>query len=233
MKTPIYSMLSRLNRDLIQRVPGSRYVTLWIFFALLMVLFPFVHGELGAIFFTLLFSLILISSVLTVGASKDARIGGLLLLVLAVGFRWAYFFLGGSILNGLAYLFAVLTLTFVSFLLFLALFKTKEVTSETIWQAVSVYILLGLTWASLFGLVETIAPGSFQDSVFPTINMDYTTLVYFSFVTLATLGYGDILPATQETRGLIIIEVLMGVLYMAILISRLVGTWKPGEEKKD
>jgi hypothetical protein len=59
--------------------------------------------------------------------------------------------------------------------------------------------------------------------------MTFPTLVYYSFVTLATLGYGDVLPTTQVARGLVIIEVLMGVLYMAILISRLVGTWKPNK----
>ncbi|HOL07292.1 MAG TPA: potassium channel family protein, partial [Methanomassiliicoccaceae archaeon] len=70
-----------------------------------------------------------------------------------------------------------------------------------------------------------IYPGSFVDSANPSESMNFHTSMYYSFVTLATLGYGDIVPVTQEARGLVIVEVLTGVLYMAILISRLVGTW--------
>jgi hypothetical protein len=92
--------------------------------------------------------------------------------------------------------------------------------------------LLGLTWAFVFAFVSVVTPGSFSDSVFPDEALTFQALVYYSFVTLATLGYGDILPVTQAARGLAILEVLMGVLYMAILISRLVGAWKPSEEKK-
>lgn len=226
--------LTRPIRALERFVPGFRYISLWIFFAMLMVIFPFVKGDIGAFIFTILFSLILISSVFAAsGHHRGVRTFGLILLALAVGLRWSYFILGGTILDAVSFLFATLTLALVSLLLFQALFKTKEVTSNTIWQAISVYLLLGLAWACFFAFTEALAPGSFRDGVNPDVTMTFPTLTYYSFVTLATLGYGDILPTTQETRGLIIIEVLMGVLYMAILISRLVGTWHPSEEKKD
>ncbi|MBI0582452.1 MAG: two pore domain potassium channel family protein [Methanomassiliicoccales archaeon] len=208
---------------------GFRYMTVWIFFTLLMVLFPFVKGTIGSFVFTLLFSIILISSIMAVSGHKVVRYIGLVLLVLAVGSRWSYFLLGGAVFDELSFLFATLLLALVSLLLFLTLFKTREVTSDIIWQAISVYLLLGLSWACLFSFMESLAPGSFQDSVNPEVAMNFPTLVYYSFVTLATLGYGDILPTTQIARGLVILEVLMGVLYMAILISRLVGTWKPGK----
>ncbi|MBI0583447.1 MAG: two pore domain potassium channel family protein [Methanomassiliicoccus sp.] len=207
-------------------------MTVWIFFTLLMVLFPFVSGSIGSFIFTILFSIILISSVLTVSGHKVTRTVAVVLMALAVGSRWSYFLLGGTVLNAISYLFGTMILGLVSLLLFLALFKTQEVDSNTIWQAISVYLLLGLTWACFFAFIEAVTPGSFQDSVNPDQAMSFSTLVYYSFVTLATLGYGDILPSTQATRGVVILEVLMGVLYMAILISRLVGTWKPGKGKE-
>jgi hypothetical protein len=209
---------------------GYRYVTVWIFFTLLMVLFPFIRGTIGSFVFTLLFSVILISSTVAATGNKVVRYVGLVLLILAVGSRWSFFLLGGEVFNELSFLFATLLLALVSLLLFLSLFKTREVTSDIIWQAISVYLLLGLTWACLFAFMESLNPGSFRDSVNPDVAMSFSTLVYYSFVTLATLGYGDILPTTQVARGLVILEVLMGVLYMAILISRLVGTWRPGKE---
>ncbi len=232
MNDPFISLIKKSIDYLERRIPGYRFVSLWFLFALLIVLFPFVKGDIGAFVFSILFSLILISSVLTAGDNPRVRLLGLSLMAIAVGSRWAYFLVGGLILNEIAYLFGTLTLALVSLLLFLALFTTKEVSSRTIWQAISAYLLLGLAWASFYASIEALVPGSFRDSVFPDVAMSFSTMIYFSFVTLATLGYGDILPTTQEARGLIIIEVLMGVLYMAILISRLVGTWQPGEKKE-
>lgn len=229
MTGPAPAPLSGAARFFKRYFQNFRYMTVWIFFTLLMALFPFVMGGVGSFIFTLLFSAILISSILTVTSHLTIRAIGLMLTALAVGARWSYFLLGGNLLNSLSFLFATLLLALVSFLLFLSLFKTREVTSDIIWQAISVYLLLGLAWASLFALMESMAPGSFMDNTNPGVTMTFSTLVYYSFVTLATLGYGDILPTTQSARGLVIIEVLMGVLYMAILISRLVGTWKPGK----
>lgn len=233
MNNPFGPRKKRLVDALNRIFPGIRYVSLWIFFVLLMVLFPFVHGQVGAFIFSLLFSLLVISSVLTVRGHRVMRRSGLILVILTVGTRWSFLLFGGALLESLSFLFATITLALISYMLFLGLFETKEVSSDTIWQAISVYLLLGLTWACLFSLMDVLAPGSFSDSVNPDAAMTFSTLTYFSFVTLATLGYGDILPTTQVARGLIIIEVLMGVLYMAILISRLVGTWKPGEKKEE
>jgi hypothetical protein len=173
-----------------------------------------------------------IASIFNVGENKRQKLIGISLLIVAVATRWGFLLVDVASLNAVSFLFAALTVAFVAYLMFRSLFEIKEVTTDVLWQAISIYLLLGLTWAFLFGFVSVVAPGSFQDNTFPDEAMSFQALVYYSFVTLATLGYGDILPVTQAARGLAILEVLMGVLYMAILISRLVGAWKPGEEKK-
>lgn len=86
--------------------------------------------------------------------------------------------------------------------------------------AVSIYLLLGLIWARLYELVELVAPGAFRLPEGETLGTG--SLVYFSFVTLATLGYGDISPMNLVARNLAILEALVGQLYLVILISRLV-----------
>jgi hypothetical protein len=224
--------LERLTGILTRLVPGFKYISIWVIFAMLMVIYPFIRGRLGLFIFTILFSLILISSILTTTSRRGARIFLLVVMVIAVGFRWAFFVVGGTALDALSYLFATVTLALVSIVLFRTLFKTKDVSTSTIWQAISVYMLLGVAWSCMFSFMEALTPGSFMDSLNPTTALSLPTLVYYSFVTLATLGYGDILPITQLARGLVVIEVLMGVLYMAILISRLVGTWQPGKDEK-
>jgi hypothetical protein len=93
--------------------------------------------------------------------------------------------------------------------------------SHRIAGAVSVYLLLGLIWTRLYQVVELASPGAFRVPVGESPNS--STLGYFSFVTLATLGYGDISPVNIVARDLAVLEAITGQLYLVILISRLVA----------
>jgi hypothetical protein len=86
--------------------------------------------------------------------------------------------------------------------------------------AVAVYLMLGLIWANLYQVVELVSPGAFRAP--PGESPASASLTYFSFVTLATLGYGDISPVNIVARNLAVLEAIMGQLYLVILISRLV-----------
>ncbi|HWU39887.1 MAG TPA: potassium channel family protein, partial [Candidatus Acidoferrum sp.] len=113
--------------------------------------------------------------------------------------------------------------------LFLALvlrrvFQPGPVTWHRIQGAVAVYLLFGLAWAQLYECVEAIAPGAFQ---VPRGDVGtagwFPPLLYFSFITLTTLGYGDILAVHPVARSLAMFEALVGQLYPAILIAKLVS----------
>jgi hypothetical protein len=99
--------------------------------------------------------------------------------------------------------------------------------AQRIAGAVSIYLLLGLLWTRLYQLVELASPGAFRFPAGESANS--TTLAYFSFVTLATLGYGDISPVNTFARDLAVLEAITGQLYLVILISRLAAE---GMEKK-
>jgi voltage-gated potassium channel Kch len=102
--------------------------------------------------------------------------------------------------------------------------RPGEITLHRLQGAVSAYVLVGLMFAQGFRLVAISTPGAFLVSGAPA---DYDTivprLVYFSMVTLTTLGYGDITPVHPYARSLVMLESLFGVLYPVILISRLVS----------
>ncbi len=100
------------------------------------------------------------------------------------------------------------------------LFKSLRVTSDTICGAICVYLLLGLTWALLLNIVSLSFPGSFKGL---DAEPKFYDFVYFSFVTLTTLGYGDIVPVTPPARMLCWLEALSGQLFVAVLIARFVG----------
>ena len=99
--------------------------------------------------------------------------------------------------------------------------KENEVTSDLIMAAACAYILLGLVWAYVYYLLEIFHPNSFKGS--ENLNDDIWNFYYYSFVTLTTMGYGDILGITKSARALSILEAITGQLYLAIMISRLVG----------
>lgn len=101
----------------------------------------------------------------------------------------------------------------------------QNVTSERIGAALSTYLLAGQVFGVCYWQVEQLHTGSFAmgGAVPPAGALDLPTSVYFSFVTLATLGYGDIVPVGPTARGLAVTEAILGQLYLAVLVARLVG----------
>jgi voltage-gated potassium channel len=105
--------------------------------------------------------------------------------------------------------------------------RERNVTFDTIAGAASVYLLLGFVGANLFAVLERMEPGSFTTPPHWMLTHPNSSapFIYFSFVTLATLGYGDIVPARPAAAALTLVEALVGQLYMAILIAWLVGLY--------
>ena len=102
----------------------------------------------------------------------------------------------------------------------------KRVTTNTVLAAVSIYLLLGATFVPLYGLIETVQPGSFVDNVAPDERIVWQQLLYYSYVTLNTVGYGDVQPVTPWARSLSTLEAVLGVLYVAVAIARLVSLYE-------
>jgi hypothetical protein len=100
-------------------------------------------------------------------------------------------------------------------------FQAKQVDTEHLYASLSAYLLAGIFFGSFYWVLEQIGPGSFQSSG-PFTRM---SAIYFSFVTLATLGYGDIVPRTDVARGLTIVEGVGGQLFLAVLVARLVSLY--------
>jgi hypothetical protein len=116
---------------------------------------------------------------------------------------------------------------FMTVAAFLEVIKTRRVTSDTMCGAICVYLLVGMTFGSLYDLIETLQPGSFQvnvDTGGPS-GIGWRTLIFFSFMTLTTIGLGDVTPVTTQAQSLVSIEGVIGVLYVAVLIARVVGVY--------
>lgn len=102
----------------------------------------------------------------------------------------------------------------------------EEIASEHIYAALSAYLLAGVFFGMAYWVIEQIWPGSFGGPA----GFTRETAVYFSFVTLASLGYGDFLPTNDLTRGLVVFEVVGGQLFLAVMVARLIGLYTDQRE---
>src|SRR6516165_96942 len=115
---------------------------------------------------------------------------------------------------------------FTSVTLFAYLGRPGVITSGRLYASVSLYLILGIFWFSVYRLIETIHAGSFVVVAPHATSVTRATLLYFSLITLTTVGYGDVLPATPTARGLTALEGVSGVLYLAITVARLVAAYQ-------
>ncbi len=115
---------------------------------------------------------------------------------------------------------------------------SKVVTGDTIRGAIIIYLFIGSLFSSIYILIEVVSPGSFlitNSAGHPSISSssEISRLFgYFSFVTLTTLGYGDIIPIKDFSRTMAWIEAFIGQIYLAVIIARLVGIYIAQESKK-
>ncbi len=207
---------------------SNPYGLLILLFVTIFVLAPLVSAQMVSLLFLKIgFSLIVVVGAFKVTARAWVRGLAVLLaaLSLAMG-RLGLPFAERTIEAADMLLSEAILVTFTVLMTKQFLPRGRE-PAQRIAGAVSIYLLLGLIWARLYQLVELVSPGAFLLPDSESLNT--ANLVYFSFVTLATLGYGDISPVDIVARTLAILEAIMGQLYLVILISRLVaeGVEKP------
>ena len=142
-------------------------------------------------------------------------------------------------LHGFHYALILAVLAFATLSILSAVVHDAIVTIETIKGAVCVYLLIGLAWVYVFALIDMGFPGSFKiDPTSETLAVGHLLvrrqlprLLYFSYATLTTLGYGDIVPLRGPAQTACYLEAIVGQMYLTVLVARLVGmhiTHAPG-----
>ena len=135
-------------------------------------------------------------------------------------------------LDWVSYLMVVALYAYVIWLMLDRIFHAPAVTIDVIVMALCTYLMLGQVWMVFYAPLAILNPEAFSQPIVQQGTDAGLTLTYFSYVTLTTLGYGDISPVSPWARSLAILEALTGTMFLAVLISRLVGTYRSQSEKE-
>jgi hypothetical protein len=172
----------------------------------------------------LLFSILLVTGVLTVVKHRALQWTTGMFVLLAIVVRWA-----NIVFSGPGLFFWNLVLSLISMLAFLLIvlwwvYREGPVTSHRVRGAVAAYLLLAVCFSFVYALTEYVHPGSFTLPLGrgEGIQTGSASFLYFSVVTLTTVGFGDIAAVHPVARSLVMVEALVGQLYPAILIARIV-----------
>jgi hypothetical protein len=146
----------------------------------------------------------------------------------AVGLRFASVEPGQSALFNWALMFHALVYISVLFLLLRYVFGPEVLNADRLWGAAAAYLMVGILWCFVYALIEIEKTQTFLVRGDPS-NLELTDLIYFSFSTLTTIGFGDIVPISRPAQIAAVLEGIVGTLFLAILIAKLVGVYPPPE----
>jgi hypothetical protein len=194
----------------------------------LLLLYPFFAGSVmaHAVWDICSFAILLLGSY-AISHVRRYLVIAVVLAIAVLGTRWSGYVVDNAMLLLVNYGLGVIFFAFTACLLLADVLSKGAVTADKIYGALCVYLLIGLTWGFMFLTLEGVQPGSFQfgQARSSGIEKDPATLVYFSFVTLSTVGYGDITPLSPPARSFAFMEAIIGQIYLAVLVARLVGLY--------
>ena len=188
----------------------------------LLILSAVLEGtKYGYLILNIASSIVFISGVYAAGRNKRS-----VLILILLGLPW--FLSEWVFTESSETIFAsVLFFLFITGTIINHILHSEKVSTDTLYGAVCVYLLLGLLWASIYSFLEHLSPGI----IFVTNNSDVigtltaNELIYYSYTTLTTLGYGDVTSFTPEGRIISVLEAIVGQLFLAFLVARLIAIY--------
>ncbi len=232
--------------------PASYRIRFWpllLITTLSLVGLPILLGIMGPMGLLLLHGLLWTAGAFAVGRSRPVLLVSVSLAIVAMGLEWVLLRgEGRALLTAIAlHLAAISFISVIGVYILAAVVRITTVTADTVLGGILSYLLLGVLFAFLYSLAEVISPGSFTlpqhmmdagaamtwiplhdtSPLSPEAMHGKAHLLYFSFTTMTTLGYGDIAPRSIIVRSLSSIEAVLGQLYLAVFIARLVANALP------
>lgn len=200
----------------------GQFSALFISIVVIFALRPFLDGFVSINILTDIFlSLTMLAAIHAVSEKRSTFAIACALAFLFLFFEWMPYFGYYSDFRYISKIFGALYSVYITSLILMFIMRQKEITIEIIKAALCAYFLIGLMWSFVYLTIEVLIPGSFQFP--PGTQLNHDQFIYFSFVTLTTVGYGDVTPISNGARSLAILEAVMGQFYLAVTVARLVS----------
>ena len=207
----------------IRRIPRNAF--LLSFLLILLVPGPMLSDEQSLLIAELVFDAVLVAGVYSV-RPRWHRWSFLLVTLVTLAVRWGELLSTHGAIDVAALGITVAWVGYAVSIIVAHLFRQRDVTIDTILGAVVTYLLIAVAFSQLFQILELTRPGSFSglpDDLSGNRSSVTDSMMYFSLVCITTMGYGDIVPQSAIARPLAVLEGVVGQLYLAVMIARLVG----------
>jgi hypothetical protein len=218
-----------IPRAALRRVFFQRCFYLFVVLLGLIGVSPFIEGLRGNYLLAGFNAFIVLAAAAAVGRTALSFLIVFCLIGGALGLRFASLDDGRAALFNWALLLHALVYFSVIVLLLRYVFGPEVMDGDRLWGAAAAYLMIGILWCFLYALVELEQKQTFLVRGEPA-NLELTGLLYFSFSTLTTIGFGDIVPLSRAAQVAAIFEGIVGTLFLAILIAKLVGVYPPPEK---
>jgi hypothetical protein len=211
-------------------IRGHRFFLLFLFLLASLVIYPYAEeSQFSYYLLRVLGSAVILLSVYAAGFRRSLLILALVLAIPAILQRVAVPSADRSAIAVASILLSFVFDVFIIVVLFRHVFSNAEPNSETIFGALCIYLLVGFSFASAYSLLTMFHPNAFymDPLVNPHTVPNRFDFVYYSFGSITSLGATGMVPVLPQARSFTILEALLGILYLAVLIARLIGGYRP------
>jgi hypothetical protein len=216
----------------VKRLLRRRFLALLIVLLVLIAVYPLLQGVYAErLLLDALVTVVFVTALFAVFTKPSSRLAAFLLGIPTLLGVWTRYALPGAAVPSVAvgvHLLAAAFLGFCVVTILWAAYDEATTSADSVYGALCGYLLIGLVFGHVYCVLELLAPGSFLgNEAFKTQVRSEEwlrfQLTYFSFVTLTTVGYGDITPASNAAKGLAMVEAVVGQFYIAVLVAELIG----------
>ncbi len=218
------------------RFTSYRFAILLTIFLLQLLTTPFFEGSMAAGYASdTFFYLLLAAAAFSIRNSRFFK-PAIVLGIVSIACEITSYFSGSIMILIITGFVANTYLVLVTLIIAASVARQRSINADTVMGGLCVYVLIGIFWTSIFINLELIHPGSFNFGVHGQhldILSIYGLLMYYSFVTLMTIGYGDVVPMSSMAQTLTILEGLIGQFYLIFFMASLVGLYIQKRQNKD
>ena len=220
---------SSSTAKLVEIFTRHKFFVLFVYLLTALIFYPnLLHTSYGYVVFRVVGSAGILLTIYAISLRRSMLIAGLLLAVPALLHRMLLFEANAGLFPLLGIVLSFGFDVFVVVVIFRRVFTREQPNSETVFGALCIYLLVGFSFASAYAMVDRFEPKAFY--LDPLTNLhavpDRFDFVYYSFATMTSVGASGITAVSNQARSLSITEAILGVLYLAVLIARLMGAYR-------